>query len=64
MSNHKIFFYPGRLLSAFALSLFNYSVHDVSASVHDLLSLLFAIWFWIVALKLLIALIRRLTGSG
>ncbi len=64
MTNHTIFFYPGRVLAGFALSLFDYSPNHLPGDLYFLLSLVFAIWFWIVAIKILVVLIKRAIGLG
>jgi hypothetical protein len=60
MSTQQIFLYPGNVVYEFLLSLFG--VYSVSYGIDLFSQIIIAIVFWVNIFRILVAIIRRLTG--
>ena len=62
MINAEVFFYPGELGTAFLLSLFGASPASLDPSIAWWVSLFLALIFWVWAIKIMIAIVKKLFG--
>lgn len=62
MSRSQVFMGPGEWLLVFALSLIDRSPDQLSPELFKVLSVVVTLIFWLQVAKILIAVVRRITG--
>lgn len=62
MSNADQFKRPGEYMADFIISLFNATPQHIDPLLYNLMVVILALFFWVQVVKIVITLIRRLTG--
>lgn len=62
MSNADIFKQPGDVIAGFIVSLFETTPEQIDPVFYNVFVIIMALFFWVQVAKVLVSLIRRLTG--